>query len=409
MSARVAGLVVAALLAAPAPAGAVVGRPGPGPANAYVAYERSPGSDGALSSIWVMTGAGLQNRDISHTPAGAVDTAPSLSLGSAVMAWQRSVEGGPPQIVVGDSFGDTPQQISNFPGGATEPAVSRDVEIVASVHVGNDCELWVLDYSDPAKQRRLTDHGGGAGCDSAPAWSPDGKRVIFRRTTPAGTSLMVVDAAGGTPAPLALVAAPISAFAWSPGSQLLLLIAGAPPALAAADVSGAHAHVLASDAGLTGTPAWGPQSTWAAAVQRQADGSTDIVTIDGGGDPLKNITNTPGVSEGHPSPAYPSNQGNGVGPGVHAHSLPVRPHRRRKHRTRAARSAGAGGRRAWSALRRTHRPAPAPLWPAAFVRQRGLVPREWRPRPRVRHPVGRAVPGRRPRRARCAADRPLGT
>src|SRR3954451_11227219 len=130
-----------------------------------------------------MTGAGRDRRDISHTPAGASDTTPSLSLGSGVMAWQRTA-GGPPQIFGGDVFGDTPSQLTNFPGGGTAPAMSRDVQIVASVHVGADCELWVFGFSVTDPQRRLTDHGGGAGCDSAPAWSSDGKRIVFRRTTP---------------------------------------------------------------------------------------------------------------------------------------------------------------------------------------------------------------------------------
>src|SRR3954451_24565829 len=147
-----------------------------------------------------MTGVGRDRRDVSHTPAGASDIAPSLSLGSGVMVWQRTA-GGPPQIFGGDVFGDTPTQLSDFAGGATEPALSRDVQVVASVHVGTDCELWVLDYSDPTKQRRLTDHGGGPGCDSAPAWSPDGKRVAFRRTTPGEAKFMVVPAAGGPPPP----------------------------------------------------------------------------------------------------------------------------------------------------------------------------------------------------------------
>ena len=336
----IAALAAALVAAAPA-AGATGNRPGPKPANELVAYERAPGSNGAQSSIWVMTGIGRERRDISHTPAGASDTAPSVSLGSGVMAWQRTA-GGPPQIFGGDVFGDTPSQISNVPGGATEPAMSRDVQIVASVHAGTDCELWVLDYTDPAKQRRLTDHGGGPGCDSAPAWSPDGKRVAFRRTAGGTTSFMVVPAEGGTPTPLQVDPVMVSAFAWSPGRELLLLTATDTPTLIAVGTSGANPRRLASGAALLGTPAWGPQSTWLTAVERQPDGSTDIVTVDGDGGPVKNVTNTPGVSEGHPSPAYPSNQGNGVGPGVHAHSLPARPHRRKRTRAVVATAAAAG-------------------------------------------------------------------
>lgn len=351
-----------------APAGAAGTRPGPKPGNLVLAYDSTaPSTPGAVSSIWVMTGTGRDRREVSQTPAGAADTRPSLSLASGVMVWQRTV-GGATQLFGGDVFNDPPHQMTDFPGGVTDPSLSRNVEVVASVHSGNDCELWVLDWGNdvtaadvvPLEQRRLTDHGGGPGCDATPAWSLDGRRVVFRRITRDATGAivdrpMVVPATGGTPTPLSAITEPFTAFGWTPGRQLLLLTAPSPQ-LVAVDPAGTHRRVLASDAGLTGVPSWAPLADWAAGVRRQADGSTDIVTVDGDGGALKNISRTPGVSEGHPSPAYPSNQGNGVGPGVHAHSLPARRHGRRKRRTRAVVAATAASRGALYVGRTNQRP-----------------------------------------------------
>jgi hypothetical protein len=163
---------------------------------------------------------------------------------------------------------------------------------------------------------------------------------VFRRTphdaagAPQPPQLLVLDVRTGALRPLD-PALGTAAFAWAPGRSLLVLDHGE---LAAQGLDGQGRRVLASGPGLEGPIAWAPQAAYAAVTQRQPDGSTDIATLPGSGGVPTAVTRTPGIDESHPSWAYPSNQGNGVGPGVHAHSVRARRHHRhhrhRRHRHR---------------------------------------------------------------------------
>ena len=143
-----------------------------------------------------------------------------------------------------------------------------------------DCELWVFDFVDPAKQRRLTDHGGGPAATRLPPGRPTASASPSVAPLRPGARLMVVDAAGVRPR-RSPSSPPRLGVRLAPGSQLLILGAAQPPALAAVDASGAHARLLASGAGLT-APA-GARSRLGRCGAEQADGSTDIVTVDGDG------------------------------------------------------------------------------------------------------------------------------
>jgi Tol biopolymer transport system component len=335
---RLAGLV--ALLAALAAAGVVAApgaasgnRPGPRPGNELIVFQRSAVTPGAPSKVWVMDGDGHGQMEISHTPVGASDTAPSMSLSQGLVVWQRT-RLGVPEIVGGDVFGDPTTNLTSFAGGASDPSLSCRLQVAFSVGSGADCNVWVMDAFG-AHKRRLTDHGQQPGCDAMPVWSPDGRRVDFRRTVTDATGRAlssaeyVVPATGGTPSRLPLAATLVSSFGWAPGRQFLELTRGPHPVLQAVDANGNGVRALARADALVGTPTWAPMSARAAFVQTQADGSTDILTVSGSGGSTVNLTRSPGVSEGHPSWGYPSNQGSEPCPGVHARSLPARRRRRR--------------------------------------------------------------------------------
>ncbi|MDQ6805388.1 MAG: hypothetical protein M3065_10590 [Actinomycetota bacterium] len=314
----------------------------------YIAYTVTPPTTGT-STIWLANKTDGSAVQVTHPPPGASDTGPALSLanpgGPALLTYERTVAG-VSQIYVADPF-DKPivtiktgfpgGGVTNFPGGAHEPAIAQVAlghgTIVFSVGSGADCSLWVSDES--GKLRRLTNHGGSPGCDSAPTWSPDDKSIAFHREltdaagVPTGGTNMVVSAAGGTPRALA-VPSSVTAFSWAPGRKLVFLSPGATgtPCLQAVNPDGSGPQTILCDGGLTGRPAWAPNRDAIAVVERQADGSTDIATVSAAGGAPVALTNTPGVSEESPTWTGPPVFGAGAGqPGPGVHARPQRPGR----------------------------------------------------------------------------------
>jgi Tol biopolymer transport system component len=79
--------------------------------------------------------------------------------------------------------------------------------------------------ADGTDKRRLVTNVGAEDVDGEPAWSPDGRRIAFRRTSgtpglPVQVDLHVVDAEGGAATRIVLPGLEVSP-AWSPDGALL--------------------------------------------------------------------------------------------------------------------------------------------------------------------------------------------
>jgi TolB protein len=82
-------------------------------------------------------------------------------------------------------------ELPTLGSGPTDPAASPDGRSLAIASRG---WLWLLDV-ETAEARRLT---RGAGVDSRPAWSPDGRRIAFVRDTGKDTGLFEIEVASGS-------------------------------------------------------------------------------------------------------------------------------------------------------------------------------------------------------------------
>ncbi len=112
------------------------------------------------------------------------------------------------------------------------PAISPDgtAVVVSVLHPDQESDeyvgqLWQLPTDGSAHPRPFT----RGHRDTAPAWSPDGRRVAFLRAEPKGKpQLCVVESDGGEPVLLTEAPLGVAELVWSPDSRLLAYVARVP-------------------------------------------------------------------------------------------------------------------------------------------------------------------------------------
>ena len=118
-----------------------------------------------------------------------------------------------------------PRRLTDQPGEASQPAVSRDGRWIAYYRiVGEGRDLWSLPTAGGAAVR-LTDDPAS---DIHPAWSPDGRALAFASDRAGTWDVWVLPVSSGRPAgePRRLTHGEVSAYApaWSPDGREIVFV-----------------------------------------------------------------------------------------------------------------------------------------------------------------------------------------
>ncbi len=203
---------------------------------------------------------------------------------------------GNPEIYVADSrTGDAQRLTRNRRAADLRPAWSPDGRsIVWQSGLPGAADLFVM-RTDGSSKRRLV---GGAGDDGDPAWSPDGARIAFSTNRSGRRQLWTVAAGGGTPEPLTQGPGRIWAPAWSPDGTRLVFsreLAG-----------GSDLWLLNPSVGvmerLTRGGAWDSRPDWSPsgrhiAFERAAAGRSSIWIVRADGAKARQVESTDGLAD----------------------------------------------------------------------------------------------------------------
>jgi len=201
-------------------------------------------------------------------------------------------------VWVMEADGSNPRNLTNYQAGDMEPAWSPDGQYIAfssnramrQAGQAYAVDIFVMEV-DGSNPQNLTD---GAASDWAPAWSPDGKHILFQSDRDGNQEIYVMNADGSNPRNLTKDEADDFQPAWSPDGSTIAFDSDRDGQgnrdVYVMDVDGSNQRRLTDGPGMDGLPTWSPDGRYIAFQSDRGGDSQEIHVMEADGSNVQRLT-----------------------------------------------------------------------------------------------------------------------
>ena len=231
---------------------------------------------------------GKMNDDGSNVTMLHLGSNPAWGPGYKQIAFNYANGGPVQQIWTMNADGSNAQQITNDPGSNDSPAFSPDGKRIVFVgYRTGKAEIYTMNANGSNEQQLTTNSD-----NYSPSWSPDGARIVFSSLRAGTNDIFVMNADGSNVTALTSDPGAEGSAVWSPDGKQIAYVspkAGCDIVIMNADGSGKTAVVNGLDD--CENPTWSPTGTKLAFASEITFGKTyAIFTMNLDGSGLKQIT-----------------------------------------------------------------------------------------------------------------------